>query len=67
MSKNGLKKMIMEFEETRDLGVLSGNGRKPVANETIEEIATAVVERASSSLYSSASARLVSRELVIPW
>lgn len=67
MSKNGLKKMIMKFEATGDFGVQPGRGRKPVANETVADVTTAVVERASTSRYSSASARSVSRELAIPW
>lgn len=39
MSKNGLKKIIRKFEKPGDLDVLAGSGRKPVANETVEEIA----------------------------
>ncbi|GFV97484.1 hypothetical protein TNCV_2039921 [Trichonephila clavipes] len=39
----------MKFEETGDLGVLPGRGREPVGTENVEEVATAVVERASSS------------------
>ncbi|GFX05479.1 hypothetical protein TNCV_1008011 [Trichonephila clavipes] len=46
--------MIMKFEETGDLGVLPGRGRKPVENETVEEVGTAVIERASCSIYFSA-------------
>ncbi|GFX93724.1 hypothetical protein TNCV_1589011 [Trichonephila clavipes] len=51
----------------RFLDVLPGRGRKPVGTESVEEVATAVVERASSSIYSSASGRLVSCDLEIPW
>ncbi|GFU70535.1 hypothetical protein TNCV_2511911 [Trichonephila clavipes] len=40
--------MIMKFEETGDFGVLPGRGLKPVGTETVEEVATAVVERTSS-------------------
>ncbi|GFX60800.1 hypothetical protein TNCV_4977761 [Trichonephila clavipes] len=62
----GLKKTIMKFEETGDLGVLPGREGKLVGTETIKEVATAVVERTSSSIYSSASGRSESRELEIP-
>ncbi|GFX12789.1 putative DD41D transposase [Trichonephila clavipes] len=46
--------MIMKFEETGNLCVLPGKGRKSVGTETAEEVATAVIERASSSLFTSA-------------
>ncbi|GFW28799.1 hypothetical protein TNCV_201221 [Trichonephila clavipes] len=49
ISRIDLKKMIMKFQETGDLGVLPGRGRKPVRTESVQEVATAVVERASSS------------------
>ncbi|GFX49036.1 hypothetical protein TNCV_2798271 [Trichonephila clavipes] len=38
----------------RYLGVLSGRERKPSGTETVEEFTTAVFERVSSSIYSSA-------------
>ncbi|GFU59386.1 transposable element tc3 transposase [Trichonephila clavipes] len=53
--------MIMKFEETGNLDVLHGRGRKLVATETVEEVATAMVERASNSIFSSASGRSVTR------
>ncbi|GFW73837.1 hypothetical protein TNCV_1542911 [Trichonephila clavipes] len=59
--------MIMKFEKTGDLIVMPGRGWKPVATETVEEVATAVVERASISIYSSASGRSVSCELEVLW
>ncbi|GFV56749.1 uncharacterized protein TNCV_2539511 [Trichonephila clavipes] len=59
--------MIMKFEETGNLGVLPGRGRKSVGTETVEEVATAMVERASSSIYSTASGRSASHELEISW
>lgn len=65
MSKNGLKKVIIKFEETGELSVLPERGRKPVANEIIEEVTTAKVEKTSSSSYSSASVQSVSCELTI--
>ncbi|GFT33932.1 hypothetical protein TNCV_4384081 [Trichonephila clavipes] len=46
--------MIMKLEETGDLDV-PGRGRKPDRSESLEEVATAVIERASSYIYSSAS------------
>lgn len=67
MLKNNLKKTIMKFEETGELGVLLEKGQKLVANEIFKELATTVVERTSSCSYYSASARSVSCELVIPW
>ncbi|GFS95298.1 hypothetical protein TNCV_2631121 [Trichonephila clavipes] len=47
--------MILKFEETGTLNVLPGRGRKPVGTETATEVTTAMVETASSSIYSSAS------------
>ncbi|GFW98884.1 hypothetical protein TNCV_4655111 [Trichonephila clavipes] len=41
----------VKFEETGSLGVLPGRGRKPVGTETVEEVTTAMVERATSSLH----------------
>ncbi|GFW88899.1 uncharacterized protein TNCV_2683331 [Trichonephila clavipes] len=43
LSRIDLRKMIMKFEETGDLGVLPGRERKPVGVETVEEIAIAVI------------------------
>ncbi|GFT81623.1 hypothetical protein TNCV_3674471 [Trichonephila clavipes] len=57
----------MTFEDTRDLGVLSGRGPTPVGTKRVEEVATGMVERASTSIYPSASGLSVSRELEIPW
>ncbi|GBN09925.1 hypothetical protein AVEN_216281-1 [Araneus ventricosus] len=63
MSRQALKKMIIKFEETGESGVLQGRGWKRLSNETAEEVALAVVERASGSQYSSRSARALSRDL----
>ncbi|GBL61795.1 hypothetical protein AVEN_273679-1 [Araneus ventricosus] len=63
MSRQALKKMIIKFEETGESGVLQGRGWKRLSNETAEEVALAVVERASGSQYSSRSARAMSRDL----
>ncbi|PRD36425.1 UNVERIFIED_CONTAM: hypothetical protein NCL1_08763 [Trichonephila clavipes] len=46
--------MIMKFEGIGNLYVLPGRGRKSVETEIVEEVAIAVVERPSSSIYSSA-------------
>ncbi|GFS70699.1 uncharacterized protein TNCV_520861 [Trichonephila clavipes] len=59
--------MIKKFQGTGDLSVMPERGRKSVGTESVEQIATAVIEIASSSIYSSASGRSMSRELEIPW
>ena len=41
--KAGFKKMIQKFEETGYLGVKQERGRKRISNETVEEMAFAVV------------------------
>ena len=43
------KKMMQRFEETRNLGLMRGSGRKRISNETVEEVAFDLVERESSS------------------
>ena len=47
MSTQALKKMIQKFEETGDLRVMQE--REGISNETVEEVAFAVVERESGS------------------
>ncbi|GFX53687.1 hypothetical protein TNCV_1596331 [Trichonephila clavipes] len=59
-----LRKIIMKFEETGDL--LPRGGWKQVRNETVEEVTTAVAERVSILIYSSAINQL-SREFEIRW
>ena len=49
--------MIQTFEETKDLGMMRGRGRKRISNETVKEVAFAVVERESGSQYSASSVR----------
>ncbi|GFS55236.1 hypothetical protein TNCV_2789401 [Trichonephila clavipes] len=56
--------MITKFEETGELGELPRRGRKTVGTE---RVATAVVEKPFSSIYSSANGRSVLRELEISW
>ncbi|GFT32039.1 hypothetical protein TNCV_3468721 [Trichonephila clavipes] len=48
ISRIGLRKMIIKFEETGNLSMLPGRGRKSVGTETGEEVAIAVVERATT-------------------
>ena len=47
--KNGLKNMIMKFEEKGDLHVMLGKVRISVVNESVGEDITAVVVSPSSS------------------
>ena len=66
MSRQALKKMIQKFEETEVLGVMRGRGRKRISNETVEEVALAVVERESGFQHSALGAPAVSRDLSLP-
>ena len=59
--------MIQKFEETRDLGVMRGRGKKQISNETMEEVALDAVESESGSQRSATSARAVLRDLSLPW
>src|SRR5215813_6425209 len=63
LSVNALKAMILKFEETGSLTVRSGRGRKPVSEEVITDVATAIVERSQGTIGGSSSARGVAREL----
>ncbi|GFW71423.1 hypothetical protein TNCV_538411 [Trichonephila clavipes] len=63
ISRIGLRIMLIKFELTEYLGVLPGRRKKPIGIESVEEVATDAVERASSSIYSLASSRSVSGEL----
>ena len=47
-SRQALRKIIQKFQETGDSGIMQGRGRKRVSNETVLEVAHAVVERESS-------------------
>ncbi|GFU99052.1 DUF4817 domain-containing protein [Trichonephila clavipes] len=67
ISRIGLRNMVIKFEETGYLGVVPGRGREPDASGNVKEGTVAVAERASDSIYSSASGRSVSRELEISW
>ncbi|GFS68755.1 hypothetical protein TNCV_408611 [Trichonephila clavipes] len=48
-SVNGLKNMISKFEETGELGVISGTGRRPVKPERVQQIDHAIATISSSS------------------
>ena len=41
MSTNGLKKMIMKFENTGDFSVAPGKGRQLIPLEVVDEVAVA--------------------------
>ena len=66
MSTNGLKKM-MKFENTGDLVVTPGRGRRPIPMKVVDELAMAVADHAERAPNSSTSARAVSHELGFPW
>ena len=63
MPKNGLKIMMMKFENTGDFGVAPGRGRRPIPMEVVDEVAVAVVDRAECAPNSTTRARAVSRKL----
>ena len=67
MSTNGLKKMMMKFENNGNFGVAPGRGRRPIPMEVVNEVAVAVADRAECVPNSATSARAVSRELCVPW
>ena len=71
MKKTGFNKMIMKFEDIGGLGLQRMRRRKQIVIETVEEVATAVIERDSSSSYFSTSARAGSRKrawsTLLPW
>ena len=57
MSRKGFKNMTENNEVTGDLGVMRGRGRKWISNETVQEVAFAVVRREFSSQYFASSSR----------
>ena len=60
------KKMIQKFEETGDLDVRQGKGRKQISNITVE-VAFAIVEKDFGSQYPASSAQTISRDLSLPF
>ena len=63
LSMNGLKKMIKKFEETGSLTIRAGRGRKPVSEDAITDVATAIVEGSQETIAGTSSARGVARQL----
>lgn len=66
MPRQALRKMITKFEDSVELEVLQGRGRKGISNEIVEEVSLAMVKRASGFQYSPASAPAVSCYLYPP-
>ena len=62
MSRQTLKKIFQKFEETGDLGVVRGRGRKRILSEIVREVAFDIVERIRFSI-SASNARAVLRDL----
>ncbi|GBN02983.1 hypothetical protein AVEN_255938-1 [Araneus ventricosus] len=60
MSSCALRKMIQKFETTGQLEILPGRGRKKIPSSNVEDVATAVVEVSSQSLYGCVSVPVVS-------
>ncbi|CAL1283892.1 unnamed protein product [Larinioides sclopetarius] len=67
LSVNGLKAMVAKFEKTGSLKVQPGRGRKPVPQDTIEAVATAIVDRGQDSIAATSSARGVARNMNMPY
>ena len=67
MSRQALIEMIEKFEETGDLDVMRGRGRKQTLNGSVKEEALDAVESESVSQCSASSARVVLRDLSFPW
>ena len=59
--------MITKFEKTGEWSVMLGRLKKQISNETVEEVAFAMVERESDSQYSSSNAQAISHDLSLPW
>ena len=67
MSTNGLKKMMMKFENTGDFSVAPGRGRRPIPMEVVDEVVVAVADHTERAPNSATNARAVSREVGVPW
>ena len=63
LSLNGLKKMIMKLEEMGSLTIHAGRGRKPVSEDAITDVATAIVEGSQGTITGTSSARVVALHL----
>ena len=55
--------MVKKIEKTGSLTVRPGRGRKPVSEDTITDIATAIIERSQTSTAGDSSTRGVARQL----
>ncbi|KFM73345.1 hypothetical protein X975_03228, partial [Stegodyphus mimosarum] len=66
-SVNGPKAMVATFEKTGSLKVQSGRGRKPVPQDIIEAVATAIVDRAPDNIAATSNARGVARNMDKPY
>lgn len=62
MTTEGLRKMVLKFEQTGSLSLKPGRGRKPIDVTAVEGVATAL-EEGSSSGVGSCSARGIARTL----
>ncbi|GFX14238.1 DUF4817 domain-containing protein [Trichonephila clavipes] len=67
MSTRALKYMVVKFEKTRQLGVLSRRGRKRENTAVVEDIATEIVEANTESLQEIVSVPIISRTLDMPY
>ena len=56
MSTNGLKMLMMKFENTGDFGVAPGRGRQPIPMEVVDKVAVAIADHAESAPNSATSA-----------
>ena len=60
---NGLKKMIKKFEEMGSLTIHAERGHKPVSEDVITDVATAIVKGSQGTISGTSSARGVARQL----
>ncbi|KFM77225.1 hypothetical protein X975_20207, partial [Stegodyphus mimosarum] len=67
VSINRLKAMVATFEKTGSQKVQSGRGRKPVSQDTIEAVATAIVDRGPDNIAATSSARGVAWNMDMPY
>ena len=58
---------MIKFENTGDLGVEPGRGKRSIPMEVVDEVAMAVADRAERASNSATSARALSRELSVSW
>ncbi len=59
--------MIKKFEKTGSMKVQLGRERKPVSQDTSEEVATAIFDRSQYSIADTSSASGVARNLEMPY